>query len=98
PSHLNLFPYTTLFRSLTHRVGRVTGDSLPVRHIAANDRTRFNNRARAHVHAFQNRSIVADPDIVIDHNGLGLDSLTLTAISGWRSEEHTSELQSRENL
>src|SRR5690606_40302070 len=92
PHSSMLFPYTTLFRSLTsalgiplkvssRRLGRLTG----VGRLAG-----IGRRSTANWHAGPSNWRVQSVGVInvgIDGNG-----------EGGRSEEHTSELQSRENL
>src|SRR5690606_41143900 len=96
PPTSTLFPYTTLFRSrATQDRLAVVGVAVAVR--AAQDRLAVTARAVA-VRAAHDRLAVApvpEPEADLLHVGL--------AASGdrgreGRSEEHTSELQSRENL
>src|SRR5690606_41221589 len=79
-----LFPYTTLFRSALH--GEVTGDDA----AAAEDRLADDRRA---------------DHLVVEHDGKGPPHIVPCDVGEAarahrieRSEEHTSELQSRENL
>src|SRR5690606_41950904 len=84
PPRPTLFPYTTLFRSHVQRAD----------HVAANAQreSRLNNRVRQKLVAAVNRIRRAHTR----HNRLvARCHLTDDAL---RSEEHTSELQSRENL
>src|SRR5690606_40758325 len=92
-----LFPYTTLFRSvgtdaLRHEVGVVVGGGVGEHRTAVG----------AHRHARHRLDATADDEVVPTRTNL-LRSLvdrlqTRGAEPVERSEEHTSELQSRENL
>src|SRR5690606_41614675 len=90
-----LFPSTTLFRSrwwkrARTRVHRSAGTNHPVTPGGAVDEIDLVDQARREWHAaralFEN---VTDPEL-IDH--------AIHRMTAARSEEHTSELQSRENL
>src|SRR5690606_41408431 len=87
PPRPTLFPYTTLFRS-TNTVGRLERDGLVRREPHPHDR-----RASVLVLTDEGRQRVEAATAVLNTEvfaQLGLDVE--------RSEEHTSELQSRENL
>src|SRR5690606_41592034 len=96
PPHSTLFPYTTLFRSFPAR--------------AAHDEALFSEVAAVQpdlivcagylriigedaVRRFMPRMINIHPSLLPRHPGLDTHARALA-----RSEEHTSELQSRENL
>src|SRR5690606_40613308 len=83
PPRSTLFPYTTLFRSKRHDDGRSHQGRAAFRY-------RFGSR-QAHT-VFQPESRDMLHDRVDDDAGEG------DGKAGGRSEEHTSELQSRENL
>src|SRR5690606_41133415 len=89
PPSSALFPYTTLFRSLDaeHRVGQRFGD-----HTFDLDDTVFLSHSLADASA--DRSICGGW-VMSDATSRGHAEIRRTAP---RSEEHTSELQSRENL
>src|SRR5690606_42027885 len=87
PPSSTLFPYTTLFRSVQMH-GMMPGGLVDeTQHIGA--------AARAGEHGFVHmsgrRHTVDRPDQTVAHQGAHVGLAP-------RSEEHTSELQSRENL
>src|SRR3712207_7921431 len=87
PPRSTLFPYTTLFRSLLEARPNVR----PA--IASH-----NLRSVAHAIAVNRR--LGAPDDQVEYQvlrGLG-DDLQDALVAGGRSEEHTSELQSRQYL
>src|SRR5690606_41345585 len=95
---LTLLRYTTLFRSRTVQVG-VIGVVAPK--IMQWDRTHLEGKVIAadavqSVEKFipEMKAEGADVIVVLSHSGIG----DATHEIGERSEEHTSELQSRENL
>src|SRR5436309_4887695 len=91
PPRSTLFPYTTLFRSPGYH--RRAGLSYrPVGHV---NKTAVRRPSRD----------LSEPRKVLDSQGFGYLIVTYAKYPGWRSnrdisrsEEHTSELQSRENL
>src|SRR5690606_41472279 len=88
PSRSTLFPYTTLFRSLTLMlVVTSVGGFLGATGAGAQDRPvlRFG-------------SSEADIQSLDPHVATGTQDRTIVDMVFNRSEEHTSELQSRENL
>src|SRR5690606_40575373 len=97
PPRSTLFPYTTLFRSIDARcrgnavVGRLGIERDPAV-AAAHVRSR---PARAGLDAGQPEAGVVHAQRLED---AAFDRLLVKAARGGRSEEHTSELQSRENL
>src|SRR5690606_41934296 len=82
PPRSTLFPYTTLFRSRVDRAV-LSGRGPPVRHRAEAEVLSGGHRTTG-VGSHRSASPGAEP--------------TGGAARGDRSEEHTSELQSRENL
>src|SRR5690606_40718771 len=97
PPGSTLFPYTTLFRSEAHQrfgglsglrfnIGRVEG-GIKANMIAPSAEVRFGFRPlpSMSIDALHGRLRGLAPDTALDHYEE-------------RSEEHTSELQSRENL
>src|SRR5436309_6571763 len=87
PTRTTHFPYTTLFRSF--------------RSAGTHDRPRVHHdRARASDHAVPPRGTEADSEILCTIRRVKVVLVTAASkgISAARSEEHTSELQSRENL
>src|SRR5690606_41838902 len=91
PPSSPLFPYTTLFRShvLESRLaGVVEGD------------VRRDGRARLDALEAVDAGLVTPLDLLVDRDELpGAHETGGVVVSGLdRSEEHTSELQSRENL
>src|SRR2546422_3320570 len=94
PPRSTLFPYTTLFRSRIHRGGH-EGD---VEGNAA-------GKARAHVHVPRmyareprNEQNVVESESGSRPEGSHGESYWAGGVSSTRSEEHTSELQSRLHL
>src|SRR3712207_7506032 len=85
PPRSTLFPYTTLFRSLLERGARRGGDDARERRLARPRRAMEDHRVRpaALDRAPQRRALVQQ---------------VLLADELLRSEEHTSELQSRQYL
>src|SRR5690606_41622191 len=84
-------PYTTLFRSGRPSIGsefHIIGDLEGEQNVVALE---FGPRYPAHRHT-------GHIDLVADGDTRGLDELGLDRLLADRSEEHTSELQSRENL
>src|SRR5256885_2694849 len=82
PPRSTLFPYTTLFRSIHRSAAPARVESGPATHEAARHASEVQLAARPHSHAGP-RSGAADD---------------LHRRVPWRSEEHTSELQSPCNL
>src|SRR3712207_8387804 len=92
PPRSALFPYTTLFRSVDLPVG----DPDPVSRLHA-IRGQMDEYKRA-MQAVDARSIIAMGDFVAPTLlALGVRA-AMQAGQLWRSEEHTSELQSRQYL
>src|SRR5690606_39975275 len=89
PTH---FPYTTLFRSGSHHLGRAAAVAdAPAGHGVALGATIDGDGARIQLrhHLRQAHEGLAAPvDLLVD----------VVGAHQHRSEEHTSELQSRENL
>src|SRR3546814_9943375 len=90
-----LFPYTTLFRSLSGRIARHYGVAL---HIARYDRPGTDDSAPSNEFAAgEDQGIVADPDIILDYQRIIIKNIRIhntELLLLKRSEEHTSELQS----
>src|SRR3712207_8317952 len=85
PPRSTLFPYTTLFRS-----GRAAGDT-------AGDTARDAGDPVLH----RRRGVLRGPHHLVleaDRRALSLVGLAPGDVAGGRSEEHTSELQSRQYL
>src|SRR5207302_10438267 len=87
PHSSTLFPYTTLFRSITYRLKDIEKRLDPARFIRLG------------------RGTLANVDLITKVNTMpgGTHVAVLSTgqklpVSRLRSEEHTSELQSRENL
>src|SRR3712207_9124394 len=94
PPRSTLFPYTTLCRSEDEAAGAEAGDELDQGHLAG--------VARAGEHALAEEGST-QPDAVetADEPAVlpGLNAVGVApAVDGLRSEEHTSELQSRQYL
>src|SRR2546430_7497275 len=93
PPRSTLFPYTTLFRSNAITVSRDVAGNLLVNngaiHIAGTAPTVANTQLIKILAASGNDSLTLD-----ETNGILPDA----SLSGGRSEEHTSELQSQSNL
>src|SRR5207302_8708158 len=92
-----LFPYTTLFRSLPPRP---TGGGSAVRASMARHRPRTGTTSsgpvtRSRTPAISNDVRTPRPEVA-EH--MPFMSGQIVVLPGSRSEEHTSELQSRENL
>src|SRR5690606_41675277 len=89
PPGSTLFPYTTLFRS------ELVAEDVPWFQIRREDLVEVQvaaaDRGRGHPHDHIGRFLYA-------RVGHLLHAHVLDALPGERSEEHTSELQSRENL
>src|SRR5690606_41472082 len=79
-----LFPYTTLFRSTLHAEGQCERHAPCRRRCACDGVTSSDAKVRGMVEGLPGRGVI----FTVGYEGLQLD----------RSEEHTSELQSRENL
>src|SRR5256884_9453604 len=94
PPRSTLFPYTTLFRSNLEHTPRVL-DLLHGHDIKA---TFFVIGQAAAVAPALLRRIVEEGHAVGSHTYSHRDIPTLTRQELWRSEEHTSELQSRLHL
>src|SRR5690606_41036354 len=97
PLASTLFPYTTLFRSLL--VGQVGVPGVVQLQIGAGVAGRVGCRLQVVDGAPQRRSAEVQDAFMRAGNGDHLvSSLLLPVHQDARSEEHTSELQSRENL
>src|SRR5436309_6222128 len=89
PPTSTLFPYTTLFRSTTR--GRESVAEAPHQsHAILDDREALVRRGRGQGHTRLEIHLVRRPH---EARAQGVEETALP-----RSEEHTSELQSRENL
>src|SRR5690606_39733275 len=97
PPTFTVFPYTTLFRSERGR-GEEAEVAVPLRGSAA-EVTRVLDRRVDHDASLIDRGLEAEVDAAEQAEGDGdrLSHPGCTAAER-RSEEHTSELQSRENL
>src|SRR3712207_9397787 len=94
PPRSTLFPYTTLFRSRPHALAaHYPVDVALVVHVEDVDRERV-------VHAERQRGRVHDVQTPLDRLAVGElgDELRAVVLARVRSEEHTSELQSRQYL
>src|SRR5690606_40129466 len=93
-----LFPYTTLFRSL-FEVG--PGNDFSVRHATSGAITSANNQASvvSGTHKFSRRpeDVSSNESVAPCRSPISSCALPRRARQS-RSEEHTSELQSRENI
>src|SRR3712207_8563555 len=89
PPRSTLFPYTTLFRSETGREIRACFIAEPGNALLSVDYGQVELRVLAHI---------AGEDVLRDIFKGGGDVHTETASTVFRSEEHTSELQSRQYL
>src|SRR5262245_10437992 len=92
PPMSTLFPYTTLFRSRLNALrGRQGVEHIARQHVRLLDVLNVDHRARA-----------ADSDRFLDaadaHLGVHVGSETRVQLEPFRSEEHTSELQSLRHL
>src|SRR3712207_8953652 len=85
PPRSTLFPYTTLFRSVAEHLEVQQRQDV-------HDRERRADMPRAGLHDRRQR---VDAAGVGEARGVAAQALELP---GWRSEEHTSELQSRQYL
>src|SRR5256885_12017704 len=86
PPRSTLFPYTTLFRSSTEEKG-----------IETHGIERVAPQTRTHVRIFDNFTMWLSANLVISTVALGAIAVPIFRL-GFRSEEHTSELQSPCNL
>src|SRR5690606_40003304 len=94
----SLFPYTTLFRSGEPPLQEREGDRPVVPYYVAPQR-QVTDDAEASIKERMERflrAVVRDNDGVLEMRPSCLEDPRFDAV--WRSEEHTSELQSRENL
>src|SRR5688572_31988589 len=92
PPRSTLFPYTTLFRS---ELGQKAGNT---RWFEMSERIEALVKAEKTLYPnvdFYSASTYYTMGIAID---LYTPIFAVSRISGWRSEEHTSELQSQSNL
>src|SRR2546427_6675509 len=88
PPRSTLFPYTTLFRSRCGEIGKKAG-RCAVEHTIAEG-------ASAHTDSL-NQVTLPDAGLA-DDDEIGLAAYEVAAGEFFRSEEHTSELQSQSNL
>src|SRR5690606_39614972 len=94
PHRSTLFPYTTLFRSRLHRHGRRRPDDPARRRPRPHQPELKQTLTPAPAHTNRLARVLANA-------GMMLGGRTVNAVvtmGALRSEEHTSELQSRENL
>src|SRR5690606_41982076 len=94
PPRSRLFPYTTLFRSLVHTGADRAEASCLAHKIVCRvpaGHTTFGRPAFGRLLAFSR-------EVRVDPARSSPDVLPGQGTMPWRSEEHTSELQSRENL
>src|SRR5690606_42125375 len=94
PPRSTLFPYTTLFRSLAHHAHPVILDARRLQHDDAPLRLQILADALGD---FERCRRAGQPAFAIDDAGLAIVQ-SRQLFEQRRSEEHTSELQSRENL
>src|SRR3712207_8425769 len=92
PPRSTLFPYTTLFRSATGRTGPMLELHMPTRpmEVVHVDSTRRPDARRV--------LEVTMPDMTVGLPSVEEEDQFAALIAAWRSEEHTSELQSRQYL
>src|SRR3712207_8307684 len=83
PPRSTLFPYTTLFRSLKKRFQHAGVAKVEIERAA--------NKLKIDIHTSR-------PGIIIGRKGQEVDKLKQEIQKRTRSEEHTSELQSRQYL
>src|SRR3712207_6942272 len=88
PPKSTLFPYTTLFRSPTSDPETTTSERLHAR----------TRRARAAGPAERRRLPGRTPRVIVTPGGTRASRPSRTGCNAKRSEEHTSELQSRQYL
>src|SRR5690606_41536651 len=97
PPTSTTFPYTPLFRSHRVRVGHLQapeeGDLLPLARMGPADRQHADHHLRR-VIALHERPRIMRNAVAIERRPEGAPG----QFAHIRSEEHTSELQSRENL
>src|SRR5690606_42027742 len=86
PPTSTLFPYTTLFRSVRDTAARGGRVLIPAFAVGRTQEILYN------LHWLVREGAIPSIPIVVD-SPLAIDTTTV-----FRSEEHTSELQSRENL
>src|SRR5436309_7861720 len=93
PPRSTLFPYTTLFRS------RNKLTNLDVSSCSELEVLRCDSNQLVNLDVTKNKNL---SQLVCSHNKIGIfcveENKKLTNLNVARSEEHTSELQSRENL
>src|SRR5690606_40836804 len=94
PPYSTLFPYTTLFRSFHLRFEGEVLDTIRWRH-ASDDRS-VRPGCCANIEFLRPRAV--EPGRYVTHSHIGRLRGDFLPATGFRSEEHTSELQSRENL
>src|SRR5690606_41763098 len=93
PPRSTLFPYTTLFRSKLHLYHK---HDLPVGHVTFGRPTKKGVPFEAEIPDVKEAGTVRER---VNEAWHSVKYKLLDAVSiGFRSEEHTSELQSRENL
>src|SRR5690606_40372017 len=96
PPTLTLFPYTTLFRSPPHTTRSCSDTTRSATHRSPT-RGRCHDRNAPH-HPPKHAATARTPDYPPTGHTKAASHPTLPPPSAHRSEEHTSELQSRENL
>src|SRR5690606_41560502 len=94
PPRSTLFPYTTLFRS---HADAALGAVAHLVDVLLETAQRLEFALEDHGVVAQHADRLAALDHAFDHHAAG-DRAELGAAEHVRSEEHTSELQSRENL
>src|SRR5205085_10462739 len=95
PQRSTLFPYTTLFRSLA----AAEADAARAEQTVSRHRVLV-EEAHAHANTAQQAcaAMQARWQERLADRKVGLDHLQTSLAQLWRSEEHTSELQSQSNL
>src|SRR5690606_41982729 len=91
------FPYSTLFRSDLARLSRAAARGLAALGVAAGERVGLLTRNRVEVVCAELGAARLGA-VVVPMNALLTAPELRTLAADCRSEEHTSELQSRENL
>src|SRR5207249_8641572 len=98
PPISTLFPYTTLFRS--QQVNASAGAAREVRELVGEKALAGSGQAREEHHAPAGKlaDLAGEPRVGVQHQARGVAGAQATKPSQTRSEEHTSELQSRFDL
>src|SRR3712207_8142179 len=89
PPRSTLFPYTTLFRSDIQQFLSAVAAGDPPEIVYAN---------RDQIGTFASRGAIVPLDSCIEGEGIDTGQYRESALAQVRSEEHTSELQSRQYL